>query len=164
MMLVATDDPDQPIVVPLEMTKLSGNLSDMLEDFSGATDITIPVLLTKVVVLEIKTFLENEVKQKRPPNEEVGKGREKVIIVPLTEWDRTYLNRLYSADEKHELFSKVFQGANYLIIRPLIDLCAQFLANLAKGLKTEQMRELWKIESDFAEGEEEKIRKENEWN
>ncbi|RUS14415.1 E3 ubiquitin ligase complex SCF subunit sconC [Endogone sp. FLAS-F59071] len=68
-------------------------------------------------------------------------------------------------------FCKVDQGtlfelilaANYLDIKPLLDLTCKTVANMIKGKSPEEIRKTFNIVNDFTPEEEEQVRKENEW-
>ncbi|KAG9298247.1 hypothetical protein G9A89_002735 [Geosiphon pyriformis] len=68
-------------------------------------------------------------------------------------------------------FCKVDQGtlfelilaANYLDIKPLLDLTCKTVANMIKGKSPEELRKTFNIQNDFTPEEEEQVRRENEW-
>ena len=57
----------------------------------------------------------------------------------------------------------VFQAANYLSIKDLLDLTCQTVADLIKGRTPEEIRKIFNIKNDFTPEEEENIRRENQW-
>ncbi|KIM96641.1 hypothetical protein OIDMADRAFT_32579 [Oidiodendron maius Zn] len=75
----------------------------------------------------------------------------------ISDWDRNFM------DVEQDLLFKLTLAANYLEIRPLLNLCCKTLANIIKGNSPEQIRERFNIENPFTEEEEEQIRRENEW-
>ncbi|KAG2613501.1 SKP1-like protein 1 [Panicum virgatum] len=54
-------------------------------------------------------------------------------------------------------------AANYLNVKPLLDLCCQKVADMIRGKTAEQIRQEFGIKNDFSPEEEEEIRKENQW-
>jgi S-phase kinase-associated protein 1 len=54
-------------------------------------------------------------------------------------------------------------AANYLDIKPLLQLTCKTVANMIKGKKVEEIRKIFNIENDFTPEEEEQMRKENQW-
>ena len=57
----------------------------------------------------------------------------------------------------------VFQAANFLSIKDLLDLTCQTVADLIKGRTPEEIRKMFNIKNDFTPEEEENIRRENQW-
>jgi S-phase kinase-associated protein 1 len=55
------------------------------------------------------------------------------------------------------------QAANYLDIKPLLDVTCKTVSNMIKGKTPEEIRKTFNIKNDFTPEEEEAIRKENEW-
>jgi S-phase kinase-associated protein 1 len=58
---------------------------------------------------------------------------------------------------------EIILAANYLDIKPLLDLGCKAVALEIKGKTPEEIRKRFKIENDFTPEEEERIRRENEW-
>jgi S-phase kinase-associated protein 1 len=54
-------------------------------------------------------------------------------------------------------------AANYLDIKPLLNLGCKTVANLIKGKSVEEIRTTFNIKNDFTPEEEETVKKENEW-
>lgn len=65
----------------------------------------------------------------------------------------------------HAIFSQTDcrQAANYLDIKPLLDVGCKTVANMIKGKSPEEIRKTFNITNDFTPEEEEQIRRENEW-
>ena len=55
------------------------------------------------------------------------------------------------------------QAANYMDIKPLLDVGCKTVANMIKGKSPEEIRKTFNIQNDFTPEEEEQIRRENEW-
>ena len=66
-------------------------------------------------------------------------------------------------DSKRVLILKCLQAANYLDIKGLLDVTCKTVANMIKGKTPEEIRKTFNIKNDFTAGEEEQVRKENEW-
>lgn len=76
-------------------------------------------------------------------------------IIP---WDRSFCN----TDQK-TLFELIL-AANFLDIKPLLDVCCKTVANALKQVKDPEMiRKYLNIKNDFTPEEEEIARRENEW-
>lgn len=61
------------------------------------------------------------------------------------------------------LTSLTVQAANYLDIKPLLDVGCKTVANMIKGKSPEEIRKTFNIQNDFTPEEEDQIRRENEW-
>ncbi|KAJ3379538.1 hypothetical protein HDU84_006593 [Entophlyctis sp. JEL0112] len=96
-------------------------------------------------------------------------GRRRAAADDIDEWDAAFIKV-----ENNELLFDIILAANYLDIKPLLDLGCKAVANMLKGKKAEelvlgwtafhiQIREMFNIENDFTPEEEEQIRRENEW-
>ena len=57
----------------------------------------------------------------------------------------------------------LFQAANYLNIKSLLDLTCQTVADMIKGKTPEEIRKTFNIKNDFTPEEEEEVRRENQW-
>ena len=57
----------------------------------------------------------------------------------------------------------IIKAANYLDIKPLLDLTCKTVANMIKNKSPEEIRSTFNIQNDFTPEEEEQVRKENEW-
>jgi S-phase kinase-associated protein 1 len=57
----------------------------------------------------------------------------------------------------------LLNAANYLDVRPLLDLCCCKFASMIKGKAPEEIREKFNIVNDFSPEEEAIIREENKW-
>ena len=97
------------------------------------------------------------------------------ILQKVIEWCEHHRNEPTAAvsqsDEWDDEFVKVDQGtlfeiilaANYLDIKPLLDLTCKTVANMIKGKTPEEIRRTFNIVNDFTPEEEEQVRRENEW-
>jgi S-phase kinase-associated protein 1 len=75
-------------------------------------------------------------------------------IIP---WDKEFCTV-----DKDTLFELIL-AANFLDIKPLLDVTCKTVANMIKGKSPEEIRKTFNIKNDFTPEEEEKVRKENEW-
>ena len=96
----------------------------------------------------------------------------------IEEWDAAFLKV-----ENEELFEIILAGmldlltgqgttksdtppikpANYLDIKPLLDLGCRAVAGMIKGKTPDMIRDMFNIENDLTPEEEDQIRRENEW-
>lgn len=75
----------------------------------------------------------------------------------MQEW---YAN--FIAVEQEVLFELIL-AANYMDIKPLLDLSCATVASYIKGKTPEEIRTLFNIVNDFTPEEEAQVREENKW-
>ncbi|KAK4837435.1 hypothetical protein QYF36_005435 [Acer negundo] len=138
----------------------SGVLKQMMED--GCTEGEIPLnnvdspTLAKIIEWCNKHH-DNDV-EGRVLSEEREKEKEKEKAADMKKWESEFIDAL-NRDEIYFLLT----GSNYMDIKELLDCAAQKVADMVKGKTPEAIREMFNIQSDFTEEEEEAIRKENQW-
>ncbi|ORY62036.1 E3 ubiquitin ligase [Neocallimastix californiae] len=74
-------------------------------------------------------------------------------------WDQEYVERFTS---HQDLFDTVL-AADYLDIKPLLNLTCNYIASMIRGKKLEEIKVIFNIENSFTPEEEEQIRREKEW-
>ncbi len=72
-------------------------------------------------------------------------------------WDYQFIDC-----ELEVIFDLVF-AANYLDIKPLLELASSKIASLIKGKTPEEIRKMFNIVNDFTPEEENQIKEENQW-
>jgi S-phase kinase-associated protein 1 len=75
----------------------------------------------------------------------------------ITPWEQQFC-----AIDQATLFELIL-AANYLDVKPLLDLTCRSVASMIKAKTPEEIRKTFNIVNDFTPAEEEKVRKENEW-
>ena len=75
----------------------------------------------------------------------------------VTEWDYNYI------DIELDLIFELILGANYMDIKPLLELASAKVASIIKGKTTEEIRKTFNITNDFTPEEEQQILEENKW-
>ena len=75
----------------------------------------------------------------------------------VEEWDFKYI------DVDLELIFELILGANYMDIKPLLELASEKVASIIKGKNTEEIRKTFNITNDFTPEEEQQILEENKW-
>ena len=66
-------------------------------------------------------------------------------------------------DTEIEQLYEIILAANYLDVKPLLEVTCAAVAAMMKGKSIEEIRTLFNIENDFTPEEEEQIREENKW-
>ncbi|KZV67531.1 E3 ubiquitin ligase SCF complex, Skp subunit [Peniophora sp. CONT] len=155
MVLLVTSD-NRELVVDREVIERSILIKDMLEDI-GETDQPIPLPnVTFNVMKKVLEYCEHHRGKELPVGDDPpDENRKRTTEVGA--WDSEYL-----AVEQEMLF-EIILAANYLDIKPLLDVGCKTVANMIKGKSPQEIRELFNIVNDFTPQEEEEIMKENEW-
>ncbi|KAI8925408.1 putative negative regulator sulfur controller-3 [Entophlyctis helioformis] len=155
-----TSQDNQSYKVDKKVAERSMLLKNMLEDIGESPEMPIPLpnvagkILAKVI--EYCTHHKDD-----PPaplsddNDEFESGRRRAD--DIEEWDAEFIKV-----DNDELF-EIILAANYMDIKPLLDLGCKAVANVIKGKSPEEIRTMFNIENDFTPEEEEQIRRENEW-
>lgn len=89
-----------------------------------------------------------------PPEDGVDRIRK---TDDISEWDQKFLQ----VDQ--EMLFEIILTANYLDIKPLLEVGCKTVANMIKGKTPEEIRKTFNIQNDFTPEEEAQIRRENEW-
>ena len=78
---------------------------------------------------------------------------------------RSEFDASFVADLKADraMMFDLIMAANYLNIKPLLDLLCRTVAGMISGKTVEEIREMFGIQNDFTPEEEERVRQENQW-
>mgnify|MGYP003339330557 CR=1 FL=1 len=135
---------DQDFEVDQTVIECSMTLKNMLEDISGDTGVIPLPSVSSDVLKKVIAYANHHAKTVTEANK-------------TDPWDHEFCKVPQDA-----LFELIL-AANYLEIRPLLDLTCKAVANLIKGKSPEEIRKTFNITNVFTPEEEEQIRKENEW-
>jgi S-phase kinase-associated protein 1 len=72
-------------------------------------------------------------------------------------WDFQFI------DLELDLIFEIILAANYMDIKPLMELASSKVASIIKGKSPEDIRKTFNIQNDFTQEEEAQIREENQW-
>lgn len=72
-------------------------------------------------------------------------------------WDFQFI------DQELDVIFEVILAANYMDIKPLMELASSKVASIIKGKNPEEIRKTFNIQNDFTPEEEAQIREENQW-
>jgi S-phase kinase-associated protein 1 len=75
----------------------------------------------------------------------------------VQEWYANYV------DVEQEVIFELILAANYMDIKPLLDLTCAAVASMIKGKTPEEIRKTFNIVNDFTPEEEAQVREENKW-
>jgi len=153
-------DAEEPIVTPIEVAQMSVTIKNMIVDLeldvNEQTDVVIPLqnvrkdILEKVVEYATHHYLHDE------PVE----GKNALQISP---WDKTFTDSLPKSEKPHEKLFELILAANYLDIKPLLDLTCKTVAYLCSGRTPEEIRKEFGVLKEFTPADYDEIREEFHW-
>ncbi len=78
---------------------------------------------------------------------------------------REIVSEYYSefTNVEQEVLFELILAANYMDIKPLLDLTCATVASMIKGKTPEEIRKIFNIVNDFTPEEEAQIREDNKW-
>ncbi|KDE04916.1 E3 ubiquitin ligase complex SCF subunit sconC [Microbotryum lychnidis-dioicae p1A1 Lamole] len=151
---LSTSD-NETFKVEKDVANRSVLIKNMIEDL-GETDHPIPLPnVSSNVLKKVLEWCEHHKKDIDPPAEENDDTRRK--MTEISDWDQKFIQ----VDQ--EMLFEIILAANYLDIKPLLDVGCKTVANMIKGKQPEEIRKLFNIVNDFTPEEEAQIKKENEW-
>jgi len=146
---------DQEFSVEKKVAEMSVTIKNMLEDLEGASENPIP--LPNVTGKILGKVIEYCKYHQEHPTVVAEEKKDEKRTDDISEWDQKFCQV-----DQATLFELIL-AANYLDIKPLLDLTCKTVANMIKGKTPEEIRRTFNIKNDFTPEEEEQVRKENEW-
>ncbi|KAI9008105.1 Skp1 family, dimerization domain-containing protein [Gaertneriomyces semiglobifer] len=155
MPIVLRASDNQEFVIEKAVAERSMLLKNMLEDVGEASE---PIPLPNVSGNILKKVIDycDHHKDEPVPSPEDDKDAFDAVrrkVDDIDEWDANFLKV-----DNEQLF-EIILAANYLDIKPLLDLGCRVVANMLRGKSPEEIREMFNIENDFTKEEEEQIRR-----
>ncbi|KAK0546338.1 hypothetical protein OC846_005311 [Tilletia horrida] len=130
-------------------------IKQMLEDIGDTSG---PIPLVSVSGPVFKKIVEYCTHHRADPPAPVDAEEEqRKRTTDISDWDSKFIQ----VDQ--EMLFEIILAANYLDIKPLLDVGCKHVANMIKGKSPEEIRKQFNITNDFTPEEEEQIKKENEW-
>jgi len=146
---------EQEFEVERGLAEMSVTIKNMLEDIpDNETPIPLPNVTGKILQKVIEYWKYHNEHPTAPQEPEKEKERRTDDIIP---WDQEFCQV-----DQATLFELIL-AANYLDIKPLLDLTCKTVANMIKGKTPQEIRKLFNIKNDFTPEEEEQVKKENAW-
>ncbi|KAH3732118.1 cytosolic glycoprotein FP21 [Pelomyxa schiedti] len=143
----------QVIEAPVEIAKMSVTIKNMLDDL-GETNAPIP--LPNVTVKILNKVLEYCTYHHANPSPDDKRDEKERRLDDIAPWDLEY-----TKVDQETLFQLIL-AANYLDIKPLLDLTCKTVALMMKGKTPAEIRKTFNILTPTPE-EEEEVRKANPW-
>ncbi|THH07292.1 hypothetical protein EW145_g3477 [Phellinidium pouzarii] len=151
MVLIRTVDNVQ-FNVDRDVAERSVLFKNLLEDIGEKED-EIPVSVNQSVMKRVHWC---EYHRNDPiPADEVMQDEARKRTTDISEWDQKFI----TVDQ--EMLFEIILAANYLDIKPLLDVGCKTVANMIKGKTPEEIRKLFNIVNDFTPEEEAQIKREN---
>jgi S-phase kinase-associated protein 1 len=148
---LVSSDSSEPKEVPLEVACASQTIKLMIDDLGTSVD-AIPLHNVTAKILDrVLIYCQHHLENPKP----AVKGQSS--LEDIDQWDKDYCTV-----DQATLFELIL-AANYLDIKPLLDLTCKIVANMIKGKTPEEIRKMFNIKNEFTPEEEERVRKENEW-
>lgn len=153
--LTPSDDPTKILEIPFAAAIMSNTIKNMLEDLGVENDgIPIPLNVNTEILMKVIEYCNYHTDN---PVIVIETTETPVKTDDISPWDKEFVDV-----EQPKLFEMIL-AANFLDIKPLLDLTCKTVANMIKGKTPEEIRVTFNIKNDFTPEEEEKVRKENEW-
>ncbi|CAB9519899.1 phase kinase-associated protein 1 [Seminavis robusta] len=153
--LVSAEGDSSP--VPLSVAKMSELVRSMMDEEAEDDDVKeIPLPNVKSQVLhKVIEFCEHHLKEPMTEIEKPLKSNSMSDVV----------QKFYAdfVDIEQVLLFELILAANYMDIKPLLDLTCATVASMIKGKTPEDIRTTFNITNDFSPEEEAQVREENKW-
>eukprot|EP01039_Chlorochromonas_danica_P000388 gene388-421_t len=161
----ATSEPEITLIssdgdefkVSHKVASMSGLATTMIGDDDGEDEKRVPLPNVKKEILsKVLEFCNHY--QEEPMTEFVKPLQDSDLSMLIQKF---YVDFINSMDKEN--FYQLTLAANYMDIKPLLDLCCAKVASLIKGKTPEEIRVNLDISNDFTPEEEAKVREENKW-
>mgnify|MGYP003959120503 CR=1 FL=1 len=150
----------------------SGLVSDATKDESEGDQTEVPI--TDVDGNTLKYIVQWIEYHKDAPMEEIEKPLKDKKIIKIKDddetivsaWDYLFLTTdlVRAGDIKqHDILVDVIMAANYLDIKPLLELSCAAMADIVRNKNRQELCDLFGIENDFTADEEKRAREQNSW-
>jgi S-phase kinase-associated protein 1 len=143
--ITMTSSDGQKITIDEKSAERSSLMKGLIQDYTENSDIPMPDIrgeVLKKVVEYLTHYNESEPK-------EIPKPLPSANLLDVTdEWDVTFINSV-DLDTTFDIIN----AANYMDIKPLLDLSCAKIASLMKGKTAEEIRQMFNIECDLTEEE-----------
>jgi len=147
-----------PFPVDLEVAKMSELVKSMIDDNTDDDEEVTEIPLPNVKAQILKKVIEYCQHYKEEPMNEIEKPlKSSEMSEVVQKWYADFINV-----EQPILFELIL-AANFMDIKPLLDLTCATVASMIKGKTPEEIRRTFNITNDFSPEEEAQVREENKW-
>ena len=150
--------------VPEKVAFMSSTVKNMIQDIEKGDNVPLPNVSSKILAKIIAYCkFHSEFDEAKKAAEAAGGEAPAAGAAPaLTDDDVKDHDAEFVKVDQSTLFELIL-AANYLNIKPLLDLTCLTVANMIKGKTPEEIRKTFNIPNDFTPEEEEEVRRENQW-
>ena len=142
------------IEVDQEVAEKSVLIKGLIED--GGTEDEIPIAQVNHRIMEKVIVFMDHMRSVAPP--EIEKPLSSTDLSQFVgQWHADYVN------VEQEMLFEIVMAANYLDVKPLLELSCAKVASLIKGKTVQEIRQFFNIENDFTPEEEAQVMEENRW-
>ena len=142
--------------VPVEVAKMSELVKSMLDE--EAEEDVPEIALRNVKATVLQKVIEFCQHHKAEPMTEIEKPLKSQNMADVVQkWYADYV------DVEQVILFELILAANYMDIKPLLDLTCATVASMIKGKTPEDIRTTFNIANDFSPEEESQVREENKW-
>ena len=143
--ITMTSSDGQKITIDEKSAERSSLMKGLIQDYTENSDIPMPDIRGEV----LKKVVEYLTHYNESDPKEIPKPLPSANLLDVTdEWDVTFINSV-DLDTTFDIIN----GANYMDIKPLLDLSCAKIASLMKGKTAEGIRQLFNIECDLTKEE-----------
>uniref|UniRef100_A0A7S0C259 S-phase kinase-associated protein 1 n=1 Tax=Proboscia inermis TaxID=420281 RepID=A0A7S0C259_9STRA len=143
--------------VPLKVAKMSELVKTMMDE-DGEDDEVQEIPLPNVKATVLSKVIEFCTHHGQDPMTEIEKPLKSAIMSEVVQkWYADFVN------VEQVLLFELILAANYMDIKPLLDLTCATVASMIKGKTPEEIRQTFNISNDFSPEEEAQVREENKW-
>jgi len=145
---------DEKFTVPKKVAMMSELVKTMAEGDKEENEIPLPNVKSSVlkkVVEYMKYHADNPAKEIEKPLKSAN------MAEVVSQWDADFV------DVDQEVLFELILAANYMDIKPLLDLTCAKVASMIKGKTPEAIRKTFNIVNDFTPEEEAAVIAENKW-
>ena len=152
IILVSSDG--EKVEISSKAVQKSILVKGIIEDYPDESEVPLNNVKSNILK-KIKEYLEHyENEEPKPIDRPLPSQNFKECV---EDWDFKFI------DVELDLIFELILGANYMDIKPLLELASAKVASIIKGKTTEEIRKTFNIENDFTPEEEQQILEENKW-
>ena len=144
----------QTFTIKKDIAMLSALIKTMWSGDKSETTIPLPNVRGSILKKVIQYM---EYHSTNPPKEIEKPLKSANMREVVSEWDANFV------EVDQETLFELILAANYMDIKPLLDLTCAKVASMIKGKTPEEIRKRFNIQNDFSPEEEEAVRAENKW-